>query len=74
MDGLMEELLAWCRQERSTMLDSIRRMESGELRVGSTTTAGLVDETKDWTATLRRRVAELDQLLAAYGKSKAPRA
>jgi hypothetical protein len=69
----MDELLNWCRQERSMMLDSIGRMERGELRLGEQRSSGLVDQTPEWIATLKGRVAELDALLATYGQSNAPR-
>jgi hypothetical protein len=66
----MDELLQWCRQERATMLDSIRRMEAKELRLGRQLPSGLVDETQEWIGTLKGRVAELDDLLAVYEKPK----
>jgi hypothetical protein len=68
----MDELLQWCRQQREMMLDSIRRMESKQLSLGEQRPGvGLVDQTREWTATLKNRVAELDAVLDAYGKRNA---
>ncbi len=55
------------------MLNSIGRMEREELRLGEQRSNGLVDQTTEWIATLKGRVAELDALLATYGQSNATR-
>ena len=69
----MDELLVWCRQQRTMMLDSIARMERGDLRLGEQRRTELVDQTQEWIATLKGRVAELDELLSEPRESNAPR-
>jgi len=53
------------------MLDSIQRMESKRLSLGEQRPSGLVDQTQEWIVTLKGRVAELDAILATYGKRDA---
>jgi hypothetical protein len=48
-------------------------MERGEMRMGEQRPNGLVDQTQEWIATLKGRVAELDALLAIHEQSNAPR-
>lgn len=55
------------------MLDSIARMERGDLRLGEQRRNELVDQMQEWIATLKGRVAELDELLATYGRSNGPK-
>jgi hypothetical protein len=67
----MDALLQWCREQRAMMLDSIQRMESKRLSLGEQRPSGLVDQTQEWIVTLKGRVAELDAILATYGKRDA---
>jgi hypothetical protein len=63
-----DELLKWCRSRRLTMLDDLKPLEAGKMTMGSNDGSGWRDITQAWIAETKRRIAELDTLIAAYEK------
>jgi hypothetical protein len=64
---LLDDLIAWHKEERRQLLQQIEMLESGKLetherRFGS----GMVDTTAADLARAKRQLAEIDALLARY--------
>jgi len=54
------------------MIRSIEMMEAGTFRLGEMRPGvGQVDISQDWIATLKGRIAELDDLLSKHGSANA---
>ncbi len=67
MNEFEKDLLAWCRDQRSTMLDDLKPLE-GHTWAMSTNDggAGWRDITGEWIETLKKRIADLDRIIEAY--------
>ena len=66
---LLDNLIAWCKEQQAQFQRQIEMLESGELqtherRPGS----GLVDTTEADLARAKRQLAEIDELLARYSE------
>lgn len=64
----MDELLQWCRERRAIMLSDLEPLESGEMRMGENNGSGWRDTTEAWITETKRRITDLDRLIAAYEK------
>ncbi len=61
----IEALIAWCDRERRMMTRQIDLMQAGKMYCHGSDGDRTVDETPDWMADAKRRIAELDDLLKA---------
>lgn len=65
---LIEQIVAWCKSERESLLRQIELMESGTLTTRSShgPSRKMVDTTQDSIADCKRQLAEIEPLLARY--------
>src|SRR4051812_4136297 len=64
---LIKRLVAWCKEERRQMQESLERMESGADQFGPLAPGtGFVDTTASDIERYRRKIAELDALIARH--------
>jgi hypothetical protein len=63
-DDLLRDLVAWCEQQRDSMVRQNQMMESGKMTVGSSDGFRMVDETPQRIEQNKRHIAELEKLLA----------
>ncbi len=67
-----EALIAWCDRERRMMARQIDLMRAGQMRCHGSDGNRMIDETPDWIADTKRRIAELDDLLKTIRPESAP--
>lgn len=60
----MNELIAWCEEERAMMHKQIELMENGTFKPFSIEGTKQIDTTNHWIAEYQRRIAELDKIIA----------
>ncbi len=64
---LIENLIAWCKEQRTQLERQIEMMESGNLQsIEQRPGVGRVDTTEASLARAKRQLAEIDALLARY--------
>jgi len=56
----------WCKEQRVSLQRQLDLIESGRVRFGEHHGAGWRDVTRDTVATVRKNIAELDRIFAAY--------
>ncbi len=66
-----EMALNWCREQRALDQASLDMLESGASRTGEDTGSGWRDTTAERIATLKKQIADMDRLIAAYERREA---
>jgi hypothetical protein len=67
---LLSSLVEWCEEQRDSMVHQNEMMESGKMRVGSSDGLRMVDETPHRIEENKRRIDELEKLLADIAAGK----
>jgi hypothetical protein len=71
MMDLIERLIAWCKDERRRAQESLEGMEAGTDRFGTRSPDGeWIDTTADHIKRYKRRIAEMDALIARHPEVK----
>ena len=69
---MSDTLYEWCVEQRDIMEKSLKNYMSGRWKIGEVKSDGsLEDQTEQTTADLKTRIANLAQIIAAYGKRDA---
>jgi len=70
MSGIAH-LVAWCKREREQQQGQLEWMESGRMQVGTRDAGGrLTDTTPEAIAEAKRKIDELDRLIARHPEVK----
>ncbi len=65
--------IAWSKQERGTLQQQLELLEAGKVRTGEDRGNGWVDTTDQSISRIRKRLAELEELLTEEGSGTASR-
>jgi flagellin-like hook-associated protein FlgL len=63
--------IAWSKQEQSTLQQQLELLESGKVRTGEDQGDGWVDTTDQSIKRIKKRLAELEELLTEAGSGTA---
>ena len=63
--------IAWSKQEQGTLLQQLELLESGKVRTGEDQGDGWVDTTDQSISRIKKRLAELEELLTEAGSGTA---
>jgi hypothetical protein len=63
--------IAWSKQEQGTLLQQLELLESGKVRTGEDQGDGWVDTTDQSISRIKKRLAELEDLLTEAGSGTA---
>jgi hypothetical protein len=63
--------IAWSKQEQGTLQRQLELLESGKVRTGEDRGDGWVDTTDQSISRIRKRLAELEELLSEAGSGTA---
>jgi hypothetical protein len=69
MAAATDRFVAWCKQEQASIDQELELMASGKVRIGEDTGAGWIDKTEEAIERAKRRLAQLNELLAEEGKT-----
>jgi hypothetical protein len=64
-----DRFVAWCKQEQASIEQELELMASGKVRIGEDLGAGWIDKTEEAIERAKRRIAQLNELLAEEGKT-----
>ncbi len=62
----LDDLVAWCKEERQQMQKQVEWMKSGKAKFSTLSSTGWVDTTLSDIALYEQKIAELDALIACH--------
>jgi len=65
--------IAWSKQEQGTLQQQLELLESGKVRTGEDRGNGWIDTTDESISRIKKRLAELEELLTQAGSGTASR-
>ena len=63
-----DTLYQWCQEQLARDQEWLVDLESGKIKIGEMTAKGQVDQTAAQIHDLKRRIAQSEQIIAAYDK------
>ena len=69
MAAATDRFVAWCKQEQASIEQELELMASGKVRIGEDLGAGWIDKTEEAIERAKRRLGQLNELLAEEGRT-----